>query len=245
MKSKFALEIHDLTVAYKFKPVLWDIDLDVHEGVMMAIVGPNGAGKSTLIKSILEIVKPLAGTVKVFGLPYRQMRSRVGYVPQKSSVDWDFPTSVKDIVLMGTYGKLGWVKRPGRKEKDLAMEAIEKVGLTDLANRQINQLSGGQQQRVFLARALTQQADIYFMDEPFQGVDATTEKAIIRILKELKGKNKTVIAVHHDLPTVTEYFDHVMLLNIKKIADGKVEDVFTNENLEKTYGAAFNLAMHE
>jgi manganese/zinc/iron transport system ATP- binding protein len=244
MKTKFALEIHDLTVAYKFKPVLWDIDMDVHEGVMMAIVGPNGAGKSTLIKSILGIVKPLAGVVKVFGMPYRQMRSHVGYVPQKSSVDWDFPTSVKDVVLMGTYGKLGWIKRPGRNENDLAMEAIEKVGLADFANRQISQLSGGQQQRVFLARALVQQADIYFMDEPFQGVDVTTEKAIIRILKELKGENKTVIAVHHDLPTVAEYFDHVMLLNIKKIAAGKVEDVFTNENLEETYGAAFNLATH-
>lgn len=245
MNTKFALEIHDLTVAYKFKPVLWDIDLNVQEGVMLAIVGPNGAGKSTLIKSILGIVKPLAGVVKVFGTPYRQMRSRVGYVPQKSSVDWDFPTSVKDIVLMGTYGKLGWIKRPGKKEKQLAMEAIEKVGLADFANRQINQLSGGQQQRVFLARALVQQADIYFMDEPFQGVDATTEKAIIRILKELKNNNKTVIAVHHDLPTVAEYFDHVILLNIKKIAAGKVEDVFTNENLEKTYGAAFSLAAHE
>lgn len=245
MKLPLALEIHDLTVAYKFKPVLWDIDLDVPEGVMMAIVGPNGAGKSTLIKSVLEIAKPLAGTVKIFGQPYQQVRPRVGYVPQKSSVDWDFPTTVLDIVLMGTYGKLGWVRRPGKNEKDLALQAIEEVGLVDFANRQISQLSGGQQQRVFLARALVQQADVYFMDEPFQGVDATTEKAIIKILKKLKERNKTVIAVHHDLQTVTEYFDYMVFVNVKKVADGKVADVFTNENLEMTYGVSFNLARLE
>ncbi|MBE0639465.1 MAG: metal ABC transporter ATP-binding protein [Bacteroidales bacterium] len=245
MKSSLALEIHDLTVAYKFKPVLWDIDLDVPEGVMMAIVGPNGAGKSTLIKSVLEVVKPLAGTVKIFGEPYQRVRPRVGYVPQKTSVDWDFPTTVLDAVLMGTYGKIGWIRRPGRKEKEIALQAIDEVGLADFANRQINQLSGGQQQRVFLARALVQHADVYFMDEPFQGVDATTEKAIINILKKLKEKNKTVIAVHHDLQTVTEYFDYMVFVNVKKIADGKVEDVFTNENLEKTYGTSFNLAVLE
>lgn len=245
MKSPLALEIHDLTVAYKFKPVLWDIDLNVPEGVMMAIVGPNGAGKSTLIKSVLEIVKPLAGTVKIFGKPYQQVRPRVGYVPQKSSVDWDFPTTVLDIVLMGTYGKLGWIRRPGKAQREIAFQAIDEVGLRDFANRQISQLSGGQQQRVFLARALVQQADVYFMDEPFQGVDATTERAIIGILKKLKDNNKTVIAVHHDLQTVTEYFDYMVFVNVKKIADGKVEDVFTNENLEKTYGTAFNLAVLE
>jgi len=242
MNEPLALQIHDLTVAYKFKPVLWDIDLDVPAGVMMAIVGPNGAGKSTLIKSVLGIIKPLAGTVKIFGEPYLSVRSRVGYVPQKSSVDWDFPTTVLDIVLMGTYGKLGWIRRPGMQEKKLAMTAIEKVGLASFAKRQINQLSGGQQQRVFLARALVQQADVYFMDEPFQGVDATTEKAIINILKELKAANKTVITVHHDLQTVTDYFDHMVFVNVRKIADGKVEEVFTNENLEKTYGTSFNLA---
>jgi manganese/zinc/iron transport system ATP- binding protein len=245
MRSNLALKIEDLTVAYQFKPVLWDIDLDVPEGVMMAIVGPNGAGKSTLIKSVLEIVKPLAGVVKVFGKPFKNMRSRVGYVPQKSSVDWDFPTTALDVVLMGTYGKLGWIKRPGKKEIALANQAIEKVGLVDYAARQINQLSGGQQQRVFLARALVQQADLYFMDEPLQGVDATTEKALFGILKELKDRNKTVIAVHHDLQTVTEYFDHVVLLNVKKIADGKVNDAFTDEYLEKTYGSTFKFAIHQ
>jgi manganese/zinc/iron transport system ATP- binding protein len=245
MEQKMALEVNDLTVAYKFKPVLWDIDLDVPEGVMMAIIGPNGAGKSTFIKAILDIVKPLAGGVKIFGKPYRQVRSRVGYVPQKSTVDWEFPTTVSDVVMMGAYGKLGWIKRPGRNEKRLTGQALEKVGLTGFASRQISQLSGGQQQRVFLARAIVQQADLYFMDEPLQGVDATTEKAIISILKELKAQNKTVIAVHHDLQTVTEYFDHVVFLNVRKIADGETNEVFNDQNLEKTYGATFNIARHK
>lgn len=245
MEQKMALQVNDLTVAYKFKPVLWDIDLDVPEGVMMAIIGPNGAGKSTFIKAILDIVKPLAGGVKIFGKPYKQVRSRVGYVPQKSAVDWEFPTTVSDVVMMGAYGKLGWIKRPGRNEKQLTGQALEKVGLTGFASRQISQLSGGQQQRVFLARAIVQQADLYFMDEPLQGVDATTEKAIISILKELKARNKTVIAVHHDLQTVTEYFDHVVFLNVRKIADGKTAEVFNDQNLEKTYGATFNIARHK
>ncbi len=245
MDSKPALEINDLTVAYKFKPVLWDIDLDVPEGVMMAVVGPNGAGKSTLIKSILEIVKPIAGHIKILGSPYRKIRSSVGYVPQKGSVDWDFPTTVKDVVLMGTYGSLGWIRRPGSTQKAEAEKAIEKVGLSNLAHRQISQLSGGQQQRVFLARALVQDASIYFMDEPFQGVDATTEKAIVNILKELGRKGKTVIVVHHDLQTVTDYFDWVTLLNVKMIASGPCDKVFTEANLELTYGAKFSLAVDQ
>ncbi len=240
--SKNAIEINDLTVAYKFKPVLWDIDLEVPAGVMMAIVGPNGAGKSTLIKAILEIVKPLAGSVQLLGSSYRKVRSRIGYVPQKGSVDWDFPTTVKDVVLMGTYGKLGWIRRPGRAEKKLAEQAIEKAGLSDLAMRQISQLSGGQQQRVFLARALVQDADIYFMDEPFQGVDVTTEKAIINILKELKSRGKTVVVVHHDLQTVSEYFDWLTFLNVRKIASGSVADTYNERNLEMTYGAKLTVA---
>lgn len=237
-----AIEINDLTVAYKFKPVLWDIDLVVPAGVMMAVVGPNGAGKSTLIKALLGIVKPLAGSVSLLGRPYSRVRSKIGYVPQKGSVDWDFPTTVKDVVLMGTYGKLGWVRRPGKKERILADQAIEKTGLTDLAYRQISQLSGGQQQRVFLARALVQEAEIYFMDEPFQGVDVTTEKAIINILKELKNSGKTVVVVHHDLQTVTEYFDWVTFLNVRKIASGPADKTFNNKNLELTYGAKFAVA---
>jgi manganese/zinc/iron transport system ATP- binding protein len=233
---KPAIEVNDLTVAYKFKPVLWDIDLNIPEGVMMAIVGPNGAGKSTLIKALLQIVKPLAGQVTMLGQPYQKVRSKIGYVPQKGSVDWDFPTTVRDVVLMGTYGKLGWIKRPGVKQGELADSAIDKVGLTAYANRQISQLSGGQQQRVFLARALVQEAEVYFMDEPFQGVDATTEKAIVRILKELKDTGKTVIVVHHDLQTVTEYFDWVTFLNVRKIASGPAKEIFTEKNLELTYG---------
>ena len=202
--QKLAVQIDDLTVAYNYKPVLWDIDLSVPEGVLMAIVGPNGAGKSTLIKTILGIIKPIAGTVSIYGKPYSKQRKLVAYVPQKGSVDWDFPTTALDVVIMGTYGKLGWIKRTGQKEKKIALESMEKVGMLTYKNRQISQLSGGQQQRVFLARALAQDASIYFMDEPFQGVDATTEIAIINILKELRKAGKTVIVVHHDLQTVPE-----------------------------------------
>lgn len=242
MNSKPALEIDDLTVAYKLRPVLWDIDLKVPEGVMMAVIGPNGAGKSTLIKACLGIVKPLAGEVKMLGEPYLKMRSKIGYVPQRGSVDWDFPTTVKDVVLMGTYGRLGWIRRPGKKQAVMARAAIDRVGLSDFADRQISQLSGGQQQRVFLARALVQNAEIYFLDEPLQGVDATSEKAIIDILKELKSKGKTLIVVHHDLQTVKRYFDWVTFLNVKVVSSGPVEKVFTTENLKETYGSALTLA---
>jgi manganese/zinc/iron transport system ATP- binding protein len=202
----------------------------------MAIVGPNGAGKSTLIKSVLNIVQPIAGSVLLLGKPYSEVRVKVGYVPQKGSVDWDFPTTVEDVVLMGTYGKLGWIRRPGKAEHKLAHEAIEKTGLSDFKNRQISMLSGGQQQRVFLARALVQQAQIYFLDEPFQGVDVTTEKTIMNILKSLKKQGKTIIVVHHDLQTVAEYFDHVTLLNVRVIANSPVETTFNDKNLELTYG---------
>jgi manganese/zinc/iron transport system ATP- binding protein len=245
MKSEIAISIDDLTVAYNYKPVLWDIDLAIPKGVLMAIVGPNGAGKSTLIKAILDIVKPIAGSVTVFGKPYKKQRKLVAYVPQKGSVDWDFPTTALDVVLMGTYGSLGWIKRPGKLERKSALEALEKVGMLPFRNRQINQLSGGQQQRIFLARALVQNAEIYFMDEPFQGVDATTEKAIINILKTLRKAGKTVVVVHHDLQTVPEYFDWVTFLNVKKIATGSVKDVFNNENLVKTYGINYQVSVQE
>lgn len=244
-EEKIAIRVDDLTVAYNYKPVLWDIDLKVPEGVMMAIVGPNGAGKSTLIKSILGIVKPIAGSVSVFEKPYKKQRKLVAYVPQKGSVDWDFPTTAKDVVLMGTYGHLGWVKRPGLKEKKASLEALEKVGMLPFKDRQISQLSGGQQQRVFLARALVQDASIYFMDEPFQGVDATTEIAIINILKELRKTGKTLIVVHHDLQTVPEYFDWVTFVNVKKIATGPVKDVFNDDNLTKTYGINYKVAVNK
>jgi manganese/zinc/iron transport system ATP- binding protein len=236
MMDDLAVQVTDLTVAYREKPALWDIDLDIPPKNLMAIVGPNGAGKTTLIKAILDLVHPAAGRVLIYGKPYRQQRKLVGYVPQRGSVDWDFPTSVLDVVMMGSYGALGWVKRPGRKEKLKAMDALEKVGMEKFADRQISQLSGGQQQRVFLARALVQDAMIYFMDEPFQGVDATTERAIITLLKELRESGKTVAVVHHDLQTVPEYFDWVTLINVRRIASGPVKEVFTEENLRLAYG---------
>jgi manganese/zinc/iron transport system ATP- binding protein len=231
-----AIEVTDLTVAYKDKPVLWDVDLNVPPGILMAIVGPNGAGKTTLIKAILGLVKPAAGKVLIYGQSYQQQRHLVGYVPQRGSVDWDFPTSVEDVVMMGRYGTLGWVRRPGAAEKAAALAALEKVGMRDFAGRQISQLSGGQQQRVFLARALAQDAQIYFMDEPFQGVDATTERAIVSLLQELRVAGKTVIVVHHDLQTVPEYFDWVTMLNVRLIASGPVDQAFTDHNLRLTYG---------
>lgn len=234
-----AVEVFDLTVAYKDKPVLWDVDLEVPQGVLMAIVGPNGAGKTTLMKSILGLIKPAAGRVSILGRPYETVRKRVGYVPQRGSVDWDFPTTVLDVVMMGAYGKLGWLKRTGKAEREGAMEALQKVDMADFYQRQISQLSGGQQQRVFLARALLQDADIYFMDEPMQGVDATTERAIIALLKELRSKGKTVIVVHHDLQTVPEYFDWVTMLNVRRITCGPVEEVFNEKNLRAAYGGKF------
>src|SRR5215217_5840548 len=197
-----AIEVTDLTVAYHEKPVLWDVDLSVPPGVLMAIVGPNGAGKTTLIKAILGLIEPVAGQVSIFGRPYSEQRRQVGYVPQRGSVDWDFPTSVLDVVMMGRYGALGWIKRPGKAERAAALEALAKVGMEQFAHRQISQLSGGQQQRVFLARALVQDAQLYFMDEPFQGVDATTERSIVGILRELRSRGRTVLVVHHDLNTV-------------------------------------------
>lgn len=231
-----AIQVTDLTVAYQEQPVLWDIDLDVPPGVLLSIVGPNGAGKTTLIKAILGLVRPAAGNVLIYDKPYEAQRRIVGYVPQRGTVDWDFPTNVLDVVMMGRYGALGWMRRPGKQERELAMQALEKVGMEAYTTRQISQLSGGQQQRVFLARALVQDATVYLMDEPFQGVDATTERAIVTLLQELRGKGKTVVVVHHDLQTVTDYFDWVMLLNIRRIASGPVDETFTSENLRTTYG---------
>ncbi len=239
--KNLAIEVTDLTVAYQEKPVLWDVDFEAPAGSLLAIVGPNGAGKSTLIKAILGLVRPAAGQVLVMGKPYHPGSKDVGYVPQRGSVDWDFPTTVLDVVMMGRYGHLGWFKRPGPKERALAMECLNKVGMADFLNRQISQLSGGQQQRVFIARAFIQDAAIYLMDEPFAGVDATTEKSIITLLRELRSQGKTVICVHHDLQTLKEYFDWVMLLNVRRVALGKVTDVLTADNLRRAYGgrAAF------
>jgi manganese/zinc/iron transport system ATP- binding protein len=231
-----AIEVNDLTVAYHQQPVLWDIDLTVPTGVLMGIVGPNGAGKSTLIKAVLGLVRPAAGQVLVHGRPYREQRRLVAYVPQRGSVDWDFPTSVLDVVTMGRYAALGWVRRPGEADRTRALDALDKVGMVEFADRQISQLSGGQQQRVFLARALVQDAQVYLMDEPFQGVDAKTERAIITVLQSIRQAGNTVVAVHHALQTVPEYFDRVALLNVRLIATGEVGDVFTDDNLRLTYG---------
>jgi manganese/zinc/iron transport system ATP- binding protein len=231
-----SVEVHDLTVAYRTQPVLWDVDLRLPEGQLIAIVGPNGAGKSTLLKTILGLVSPVTGWVQIFGEPYARRRSWVGYVPQRESVDWDFPTSALDVVTMGLYGQIGWLRRPGKAHRETALACLEKVGMRELAKRQISQLSGGQQQRVFLARALAQDARLYLMDEPFAGVDATTERAILTLLKELRSTGRTVVAVHHDLQTVAEYFDHVVLLNLRLVAAGPVDTTFTAENLQRTYG---------
>jgi manganese/zinc/iron transport system ATP- binding protein len=235
------LEIHDMTVAYHRRPVLWDVDLSIERPSLVGIVGPNGAGKSTLIKAVLGLVPIASGRVMLFGHPANTQRQRVGYVPQRESVDWDFPVNVLDVVLMGTYGRLGWFRRPGRAEREWAMECLRHVGLADFARRQIGQLSGGQQQRTFLARALAQQAEIYFMDEPMAGVDAATERVIFSLLRELRAEGKTVLVVHHDLRTVANYFDEVVLLNMRLVASGPTQKTFTTENLHKTYGGRLGI----
>ena len=236
-----ALHVEDLTVSYQGKPVLWDVDLDVPPGVMAAVVGPNGAGKSTLVKAVLGLVPPTAGHVRLFGEPYARMRREVGYVPQRSAVDWDFPTTALDVVQMGRYGHLGWFRRPGRRERALALEALERVGIAELADRQISRLSGGQQQRVFLARALVQGAEIYLLDEPMAGVDAPTERAIVALLKELRDAGRTLIVVHHDLSTVRDYFDWLVILNVRVIAQGPVGRTYTADNLRRAYGGQIAL----
>jgi manganese/zinc/iron transport system ATP- binding protein len=239
--TKAPLTVRDLTVAYQKKPVLRNVSVEVPEGKLIGIIGPNGAGKSTFIKAVQGLVPIASGQVEIYGQPYKQQRKLVGYVPQRESVDWDFPTDALDVVLMGRYGRLGWFRRPGKEDREFAMECLRKVGMADYASRQISQLSGGQQQRVFLARALAQEAQLYFMDEPFAGVDAATEKAIIQLLNELKQQKKTVLVVHHDLQTVEEYFDWVILLNRRVIAAGPTAETFTAENLQKTYGGRLHV----
>ncbi|MBX3744327.1 MAG: metal ABC transporter ATP-binding protein [Verrucomicrobiae bacterium] len=236
-----ALEIHDLTVAYQGRPVLWGIDVAVEAGRLVGIIGPNGAGKSTLIKACMGVVPAASGWVKLFGEPMSEARGRVGYVPQRESVDWDFPVSVLDVVLMGRYGRLGLFRRPGRADREIARASLEKVGMLTLANRQISNLSGGQQQRVFLARALAQESDVYFMDEPFAGVDAATESAIMALLHELRDRGKTILVVHHDLPTARNYFDRLLLLNMRLVAYGPTDEVFRYELLQKTYGGRLTI----
>lgn len=230
------LELHDLTVAYDKKPVLYGIDMSVPAGSLVGIIGPNGAGKSTLIKAVMGLLPVSAGWVKIFGESYKKNCHRVGYVPQRESVDWDFPVNVMDVVLMGRYGHMGIGRRPTKHDKEVAIECLKKVKMLPFAKRQIGNLSGGQQQRVFLARALAQESDLYLMDEPFVGVDAATETAIIEILRELVSRGKTLLVVHHDLATAKEYFDSLLLLNMRLVAFGPTEEVFTPEILQTTYG---------
>ncbi len=230
------LAVRGLTVSYGETPAVFSVDMTIHEGAMTAIIGPNGAGKSTLLKAALGIVAPLAGRVEVYGRPLDSQRGRIAYVPQRASVDWDFPTRVIDVVIMGLYRDLGLLGRLRGRHRDRALDCLDRVGMRDFADRQIGQLSGGQQQRVFLARALAQDADLYLLDEPFAGVDAATEKAIIEVLKALKAEGRTVVAVHHDLSTVRDYFDRVFLINRRRVAEGPVDEVFTEDNLQLAYG---------
>jgi manganese/zinc/iron transport system ATP- binding protein len=234
--SALPLLVKGMTVSYGQNPAVFSVDMTVPAGAMTAIIGPNGAGKSTLLKAVLGILKPVAGQAFVFGRPLAASRDRIAYVPQRASVDWDFPTRVIDVVLMGLYPRLGLLRPIRQHHRDQAIDCLRRVGMEDFALRQIGQLSGGQQQRVFLARALAQDAGLYLLDEPFAGVDAATEKAIISVLKALRDAGKTVVAVHHDLTTVPEYFDRVFLINTRRIAEGPVADVFTTENLQAAYG---------
>ncbi|MEZ0389167.1 MAG: metal ABC transporter ATP-binding protein [Verrucomicrobium sp.] len=236
-----AVELHDVTVSYQKKPVLYGVDLQIPEGSLVGLIGPNGAGKSTLIRAVMGLLPLTSGWVKIFGQSFKDARKRVGYVPQREEVDWDFPVNVMDVVLMGRYGRLGLFKRPGKEDREKAREALDKVSMLPFAGRQISNLSGGQQQRVFLARALAQESDLYLMDEPFAGVDAATERAIIALLQELKSRGKTILVVHHDLTTAREYFDRLVLLNMRVVATGPTEQIFTAELLQKTYGGKLTL----
>ena len=233
--TELACQTTDLTVAYHGDPVLRHVNFKVPIGVVMGIIGPNGAGKSTLIKAMLNLIKPLAGRVEFFGTSLAQARNQIGYMPQSNSVDWDFPTTVADVVTMGTFGSLGWFKRVGAKERAKVHSALEQADILDLAHCQIGELSGGQRQRVFLARALVQEPSLYFMDEPFQGIDAKTQQSIVDILHSLRTSGKTVVLVHHDLATVSDYCDYVTLINKTLISSGPVMQSFTKEAIRKAY----------
>jgi|TARA_B110000977_G_scaffold198932_1_gene284966 manganese/zinc/iron transport system ATP- binding protein len=239
--DKPVLEVHDLTVSYDKKPVLWDVDFTIPYGNLVGIIGPNGAGKSTLIKAIMNLVPKGSGFVKLYDDTLDNVRHKISYVPQRESVDWDFPASVLDVVLMGRYGKGSLLSRISKKDKEIAYESLKRVNMLDFANRQISQLSGGQQQRTFLARALAQEADLYLMDEPFAGVDAATERSIVDLLLEMRKEGKTIIVVHHDLQSAIDYFDWTLLLNTRLVASGPTEKVFTTELLQETYGGKLTL----
>ena len=233
-----ALSVRDLTVAYNDTPVLWDVDADIPEGCMAAIVGPNGAGKSTFIKAALELTPRLTGEVRFFGAELHVVRQRVAYVPQRAAIDWDFPITVEEVAVMGAYGQRGWFRRPRPEDMLRAHQALEVVGLANYRTRPIAQLSGGQQQRTFLARALVQQADMWILDEPFQGVDAETERALVSVLQQLKSKGKTIIAVHHDLQTLPQYFDYLFAINARRIAEGYIKDMQLDDVVHQTFSLA-------
>lgn len=230
------IEFHDITVVYQNKPAIWNIDYGLPKGEIIGILGPNGSGKTTMLKTMMGLVKPTSGYIRIFGQDLDKVRQRVAYVPQRTSVDWDFPATVFDVVLMGRYTPKNIFRRSTKHDKEVAMECIHKVQLEKFAQRQIAQLSGGQQQRVFIARALAQEADLYLLDEPFAGVDAVTENAIVSLLKEMKARGKTILVVHHDLQTVTEYFDWLVLIHTRLVASGKLADVFVPTLLQETFG---------
>jgi len=229
-------DVSGLTVSYGGAPALWNVDYVATKGTLAAIVGPNGAGKSTFLKGALGLVPTLAGRTAAFGRPIDEMRRRIAYVPQRESVDWEFPATALDVATMGLYRKIGWLRPVRRRHRETALAALAELGMADFADRQIGQLSGGQQQRVFLARALAQDADLYLMDEPFAGVDAATERTIVALLRRLARAGKTAIVVHHDLGTVREYFDEALLLNVRRIAAGPIDEMLTEANLQKAYG---------
>lgn len=236
-----ALQVHQLTVNYDKTPVLWDISLTIPKGKIVGIIGPNGAGKSTFIKTALGLVQPISGKVEFFGLSFKEFQKRIAYIPQRESVDWDFPITVYQLVMMGRYGLLGILNRPGKDDRAIVHQTLEHVGLSAYAQRQISQLSGGQQQRAFIARALVQEAEIYFMDEPFAGIDMATESTLMKIINELKNSGKTIFIVHHDLNSIESYFDWVIMLNMRLIASGPVTETFNSDTLNMTYGTSYAL----
>ncbi len=236
-----AYEAHNLTVSYDKQPVLWNIDFEVPEGKLVGIVGPNGSGKTTLLKATMGILPSDSGFVKIFGSRVNDVRHRLSYVPQRQSVDWDFPATVMDVCLMGRYRKGKLFGRLSKTDRAIAANALERVDMTEYRDRQISELSGGQQQRVFIARSLAQQADIYLMDEPFVGIDAASEEAIMKLLTEMRSEGKTVVLVHHDLHTAVEFFDWTILLNTRLVAAGPTEEVMTEENLRVAYGGRLNV----
>lgn len=238
------IEVRNLSILYHQIPALWKVNFDVMAGTMLGIIGPNGAGKSTLLKSMLNLIQLNSGSIKIKQQDHRNIKSRhelVAYIPQRSSLDFDFPTNVLDVVMMGRYGHLGLFRKPGKKEKELALSALKKFGMDEYANRQIGELSGGQKQRVFLARAYIQEAEIYFLDEPFGGIDSATEQVTLKLLTELRDEGKTIIVVTHDLHSLKEYFDTILLINTQKIAYGSPDEVLTEENMRNAYGGLMHM----